>query len=111
LSITIDPLGTFAYVTNADSDNISAYTIDPQTGALISINGSPFSAGLSPNSAVVDPSRKFFYVNNAGSANISAYTIDSATGTLTQIAGSPFPEWGSEPSSIAVSGVRGTARW
>jgi 6-phosphogluconolactonase (cycloisomerase 2 family) len=33
-SIAIDPSGKFAYVTNFDSDNVSMYGIDADTGAL-----------------------------------------------------------------------------
>ena len=33
-SVTVDPTGRFAYVANAGSDDVSAYTINPTTGAL-----------------------------------------------------------------------------
>ena len=32
--VAVNPSGKFAYVANAQSNNISMYTIDPTTGAL-----------------------------------------------------------------------------
>jgi hypothetical protein len=80
----------FAYVANNNSNNVSAYTIDGATGALTPIPGSPFPAGLYPDSVTVDPTGQFAYVANAGSNNVSAYTIDGTTGALTPVPGSPF---------------------
>lgn len=39
----------FAYVSNKFSNNVSAYRIDANTGALTAVAGSPFAAGTSPN--------------------------------------------------------------
>jgi len=98
----------FVYAANTGSNDVSAYTIDPRTGALTPIAGSPFPAGSAPVSVAVDPSGKFAYVANFNSSTVSAYTIDPRTGALTPIAGSPFPVGseslfaGSEPLSVAV---------
>jgi YVTN family beta-propeller protein len=92
-SIAVDPSGRFAYVANFVGDfagNVSAYTIDAATGALSEVAGSPFAAGLDPQSVTVEPSGRFVYVANRQSADISAYAIDAATGALLEIAGSPF---------------------
>jgi 6-phosphogluconolactonase len=93
-SVVVGPNGKFVYVVDADSANgngdISGYTINPASGALTLIAGSPFPAGLAPLSAAVDPRGKFIYVANADGSNISEYTIDPANGALTPIAGSPF---------------------
>ena len=80
----------YAYVANAYSDNVSAFTIDGTTGALSEVEGSPFAAEDHPISVSVDPSGKFAYVANTGTANVSAYAIDAATGALSEVAGSPF---------------------
>src|SRR5712692_5008509 len=88
----------FAYVANAGSNNVSAYTIDSTTGVLSPVPGSPFAAGSEPLSVAVDPSGKFAYVVNGNviPGSVSAYTIDSATGALSPITGSPFAA-GGEP--------------
>ena len=96
VSVTVNPLGKFAYVANQTSNDVSAYTINAVTGALTRIpcvvgvgvscnfNGD-FLAGTVPASVTVDPSGKFAYVANFNSKDVSAYTINAATGALTQI--------------------------
>src|SRR5580700_3451229 len=107
-SVTVDPSGKFAYVTNSgdvwDYDdeadgNVAMYTIDATTGALTStgtINGN--CPGLCfPSSMVVDPSGKFAYVVTGGTGipfSVAMYTIDATTGALTStgtIAAGPVP--------------------
>jgi len=97
----VDPTGKFAYVANNGSNNVSAYTIDPTTGALTAITGSPFSAGSLPQAVAVDPTGKFAYVANRG-GNVSAYTIDPSTGALKQVPHSPFAA-GRGPFSVAIT--------
>jgi probable HAF family extracellular repeat protein len=89
-SVTVDPLGMFVYVTNKNSNNVSAYTINSTTGALTSITGSPFSTGQSPVSLAVDPNERFVYIANEGSSNVSGYLMNSTTGALTPVYASPF---------------------
>jgi 6-phosphogluconolactonase len=113
-SVTVDPSGKFAYVTNSgdvwDYDdeadgNVAMYTIDATTGALTStgtINGN--CPGLCfPSSVVVDPSGKFAYVaigNSPGSAgSVFMYTINAANGALTSIG---TIATGTTPVSVAV---------
>jgi YVTN family beta-propeller protein len=84
-SIVADPSGRFVYVANVGTSayNISAYSIDPQTGALAEIPGSPFPAGSAPFSITVDPLGEFVYVANQSSQNVTPYTINQTTGALT----------------------------
>jgi len=91
----------FAYVANQISNNVSGYTINPRTGTLTAIAGSPFAAGSLPLSVAVAPSGRFAYVANEGFTNVSGYTINPSTGALTAIAGSPFAA-GFAPFSVAV---------
>jgi 6-phosphogluconolactonase len=81
----------FVYVANFGSDDISAYRLDPATGALSVVRGSPFPAGRAPRAVTVTPSRRFAYVVNHGSHDVSAYRIDAKSGALTPVPGSPFP--------------------
>ena len=92
---------SFVYVANANSNNVSAYSVNPATGVLTAIPGSPFTSGSTPISVAVDPTGKFAYVANNGSGNISAYTINPASGVLTAIPGSPFAA-GLFPLSVTV---------
>ena len=99
ISVTVDPTGQFAYVVNFGSDNISAFSVNPNTGALTAV-GSPVAAGTTPFSLTVDPLGKFAYVASLGSNNVSAFTIDPRTGALTAV-GVPVTS-GASPSSLAV---------
>jgi len=85
----------FLYVSNpaapiGGTSSIDAWTIDPSTGALKTVSGSPFSleplsyaAGLATNAPA-----QVLYVGDAG--RIDALKAD-ATGGLSPILGSPFP--------------------
>jgi len=93
-ALTIHPSGAFLYAANTTANtnvsSVTAYGIDPSTGALTSIAGSPFASGTGALSVALDPAGKFLYVGNYYDGTISAYTINSSTGALTGVAGSPF---------------------
>jgi 6-phosphogluconolactonase (cycloisomerase 2 family) len=96
-AVTVDPSGRFAFV--AGFGGISAYNIDPGTGVLTLISGSPFGSG--PFFAVtVDPSGNFAFASNFLNTSLSVFLI-STGGALTEIAGSPFAS-GLIPTSVAV---------
>jgi 6-phosphogluconolactonase (cycloisomerase 2 family) len=54
LNVVINPQGTFAYVANANSADISVYAINATTGALTQVAGSPFAAGDVSRSIAID---------------------------------------------------------
>jgi len=58
-SVTVDPTGQFAYVTNDYSNTISGYRIDRKTGALTPVPGSPSVGDGGPLSVAVDPTGQF----------------------------------------------------
>jgi 6-phosphogluconolactonase (cycloisomerase 2 family) len=113
-SVTVDPSGRFVYVANLGSGNpntpsVSAYTINPSTGALTAISGSPYATGgeyTASDAVTVDPTGQFVYVTSvstqAGSGNIAAFTINPGTGALTTVSGSPFATGVNSPNSVAV---------
>src|SRR5580704_745013 len=88
------------YVTNLDSNSISAFTMNASSGALTAVPGSPFPTGPEPTGAVIDPTGKFLYLpysqifsnngNLTGTVSISVYAINAASGALTAVQGSPF---------------------
>ena len=58
--LAVDPAGKFLYAANYDggsvaASNISAFTVDSSSGALTPVAGSPFPAGVEPNSLVIGP--------------------------------------------------------
>ncbi|WP_418119817.1 lactonase family protein [Variovorax sp. 350MFTsu5.1] len=81
--MAIDPTGRFVYVANRNSHDVSAYAINPRTGALTAVPGQPFSVGgNTPNSVTVDRTGRFAYTANQGDNTISIFTIDRTTGAL-----------------------------
>jgi sugar lactone lactonase YvrE len=98
-AVTVDPNGKFAYTANEGGISVSGYTINPATGALTLIAGSPFGAGGAPDSVTVGPSGKFAYVANFLSDDVDGYTINPATGALF---GPPPFAAGAGPISVTV---------
>jgi len=86
--------GKFLYVGMSGTVNanhtVSAFTIDPNTGALAQITGSPFPTGNDPQGIATDPTGKFLYTANSQDSTVSAFTIDGSSGTLTPVSGSPY---------------------
>ena len=112
-SLAVDPLGKFAYVTNAGDvwdygdgadGTVAMYAINATTGALTSagtLNGNCPGLCL-PSSMVVDPSGRLAYVANGGGGfpfNVAIYTINSTSGALTSIGTIAA---GTAPLSVAV---------
>jgi 6-phosphogluconolactonase (cycloisomerase 2 family) len=101
--LAVDGSEQFLYVTNpaasnpapnqATTGNISAFSIDSNTGGLTSILGSPFTAaaGIGPTAITVDPGGKFVYATTTGStSSIWCFAITPTTGQLVAAAKSPF---------------------
>jgi YD repeat-containing protein len=91
----------FVLVANSGSNNVSAYTINPASGALAAVSASPFAAGTTPMSVSTDLPGRFAYVANNGSNNVSAFGINQTTGVLSPVTGSPFTA-GTGPQSVLV---------
>ncbi len=100
-AIAIDPTGRFLYTANTSDKTfgtVSAFTIDPSSGFLNSITGSPYcstpgctGAGSGPGALAVDTSARFLYVSTPGSSNsIWVFTIDPVKGILVPLTNSPF---------------------
>jgi len=70
--------------------SIYGYSLDPNTGALTMIQGSPFIVGspLAIRGMATPPNSHFFYASDA--AGIDGFTVDSTTGVPAPISGSPF---------------------
>ena len=110
-SVTVDPSGQFVYVASGfaveGSGNISAFTINPSTGALTAVAGSPFSSGVNgPGAVAVDPSGRFAFVTAENAVpdsgemyEMSSFAIDAATGGLTFLF--PSSNLGGATNSVA----------
>lgn len=92
--ITTAVVKDFMYAANSGTNNVSAFGINPATGALTPVPGSPFPTGGVADgvgmSLTATPDDKFLIAANGASETITVYSI-AADGALSQVAGSPFP--------------------
>src|SRR6202140_1996181 len=103
IGLAVDGSERFLYVANPSASNpppfssttgnISGFNIDPSTGALGTMPGSPFTAtnGKGPSAVTVDPSGRFVYATTTGSSfSIWGFTISATNGQLVAATNSPF---------------------
>jgi 6-phosphogluconolactonase (cycloisomerase 2 family) len=102
--IALDPLGRFAYATNATGNNVQAVSIDPSEGTLTEITGSPYSTGVFPIAAALDTTGRFMYVVNRDSNTVSGYVLNRGSGELAPMPGQIFAT-GVKPVAILISGT------
>jgi 6-phosphogluconolactonase (cycloisomerase 2 family) len=102
--ITTAVVKDFLYAANSGSNNVSAFGINPVTGALTPVPGSPFATGGVAGgvgiSLTATPDDKFLIAADGFSMTITVYSI-AADGALSQVAGSPFPSSASGPLANA----------
>lgn len=97
LAIAVDPAEKFVYVTNTVDSTVSVLSIDPTTGALTNIVGSPFDvvqinntgAETGPVSIAIHPSGTLMYIANEVTGDLTFYSISSG-GVPTELTTSPF---------------------
>jgi len=81
--------GRYLYVANVNG--LEGYRIDPATGALSPLPGSPFSTER--GGLIADPLGRFVFHFGSGAAvvTLTAYRIDAATGALSRAGVSSLP--------------------
>src|SRR5262245_6013941 len=98
--ITTSVVKDFLYAANAGSNTVSAFSINPATGVLTTISGSPFATGGVAGGIGISlagtPDDKFLVAANGGSRTLTVFSI-AASGSLTPVPGSPFPSGAAGP--------------
>jgi 6-phosphogluconolactonase (cycloisomerase 2 family) len=90
-SVVVDPSGRFVVAVSSTSDNLFVFYLNPISGELAPVPGSPFATNTrSPFSVRFHPSGQFIYVG-ARFSGVGAFRFDQRTGAVRPIAGSPFP--------------------
>jgi 6-phosphogluconolactonase (cycloisomerase 2 family) len=90
-NILVDPRSKFVYIANFRDGTITADVITANTGALTSVNGSPYVVGTGPLCMAIDPSEgKYFYVVNYISGSVSGFELNGSSGQLSALANQPF---------------------
>ena len=108
------PTTDFLYASNSGSNTVSAFTINPASGYLMPVPGSPFSTGAlndpsnSGISLAATPDGQYLYAGSTGydtnfnPAPITIFSIDPTTGALTVTNRSTVPA-GGPMSNLTVS--------
>jgi 6-phosphogluconolactonase (cycloisomerase 2 family) len=82
--MAVDAFGSFLYVVNTGSSNISGYRISPSTGALTAFV-SPVPAGLGANSIAIRSDDSWVFVADTNATIVSQYAIAFTTGILNPV--------------------------
>src|SRR5579862_1918221 len=84
------PPPQFVYTADESTHMISAFVLNPTTGALTLVPGSPFNERLDPYALAVDPAGKFLFVANNSTSDVSVFAINQTSGALTEAPNSPY---------------------
>lgn len=108
-AIAVSANGSFAYVANSQTNNVTAFRVGTN-GALsfgdsTSGNPNPVSAGTTPQALAISKDSKFLYVANSGSDDVTVFKIGTA-GALTLV---PQAEGRSKPAGAGASSPIGLA--
>jgi hypothetical protein len=104
-AIVVDTAYPFAYVTNSQDSNVTAYSI-ASSGALSFIG--TYATGLQPVAIGIDPSTEhFLYTINFLDNTVSGFDLSTTSGTLLDSQNSPFPS-NSQPTAVAAIPHNGT---
>jgi 6-phosphogluconolactonase len=110
-AVSLDPTGSYVYVANYGSNNVSAFTLTAASGKLTAVAGSPFSSGgLQPIGIVNDNSKAFVAVINSGNngsggtSDLQLFKFDATTdGKLDPVATATTGTDPTNPISIAAT--------
>jgi 6-phosphogluconolactonase len=109
--VALDTTGSYVYVANKGSNNISAFTLTPASGKLTAVAGSPFaSGGQLPIAMVNDNSKTFLAVINSGQNTASGnydlqlFKFDATTdGALDPVSTATTGTEPTNPQSVAAT--------
>jgi 6-phosphogluconolactonase len=90
--------GRVQFLFGSDDKSLYVYNIDPTTGALSAVVGSPFPTVYAPFNIAVQPTStngEFIYSfgfddSGSGTNPVEGYQLNTSTGGLSAVAGSPF---------------------
>ena len=102
--IAITTFGGHVFVANQNSNDISAYQIDPGTGAPSSLATSVFATKTGPTCVMVEPALgRYVYTSNFLDNSITGYQLNPNTGILTGTENNPYPSAGQPTCTAAIT--------
>jgi 6-phosphogluconolactonase len=99
-TFALNGAGGFLFATNNLDGTISSYNIDPSTGALAQVAGSPFAGAVSSGDTVYSAGSVLF-VPDAATNTIAGFAANPTTGVVGPFAGSPF-QAGTSPLTLTL---------
>jgi 6-phosphogluconolactonase (cycloisomerase 2 family) len=96
--IVVSPSGRHVYVASNGMSwgaELYAFAIDPTSGSISELPGSPFHLGRSSRSLAITPGGSFLYVtdpfsNELGTTTIHTFAVEATSGALAELQGSPL---------------------
>jgi 6-phosphogluconolactonase len=109
--VILDTTGSYVYVANKGSNNISAFSLTVASGKLTAISGSPFSSGGQlPIAMINDNSKTFLAVINSGAngssgnSDLQLFKFDTTTdGKLDPVSTATTGTDPTDPQSLAAT--------
>lgn len=83
--IAVDAFGSFLYVVNTGSGNISGFRINSTNGALIALTPPFVVAGTGANSIAIRSDDSWMFVANITAGTLSQYAITPSSGNLNPV--------------------------
>jgi 6-phosphogluconolactonase len=91
------------YVSDFLNDAVDGFSINPSSGGLTPVTGSPFPEGGTPPGggglSNIPPGNSYLYATDLNAGAVDGFTFDSTSGKLTPVPGSPFPA-GNTPMQV-----------
>ena len=87
-SLAFSSDGGFLFASHTTTTTVTVNSVNPSTGALSAVGGSPFAAGNFMRQLALTPSQNFLYVPSRNDSNYRIYSV--ASGMLTETGASPF---------------------
>jgi DNA-binding beta-propeller fold protein YncE len=109
--VLLDTTGSYVYVANKGSNNISAFTLTAASGKLTAISGSPFSSGGQLPIALVNDNQKMYVAvinsgsnGSTGNSDLQLFKFDTTTdGKLDPVSTATTGTDPTNPESLAAS--------
>lgn len=98
--IAVDAQSAHLYLASAGDNEVAGFSINPTSGVLTALTGSPYAAGAGAGAIpAFSPDGNYLYVMNQTANTVSAYSISATSGALTALPNPPAT--GSQPDWIA----------
>jgi 6-phosphogluconolactonase (cycloisomerase 2 family) len=110
-AVLVDSAGSYVYVANKGSSNISAFTLTAASGKLTQVSGSPYgSGGVQPIAMIEDNTKSYVGVINnqadgsTGNSDLQLFKFDTTTdGKLVPVSTATTGTDPTNPQAIAAS--------